>query len=440
MSFSLVPVLEAEYNKGVYPFNTNSGEKTLPEFDVMKDVFKKYAEDLFFADFQSRLGIDYLLNFAQMKVTYEELATTDLSDRLQAVSSICHSKLLAASDRKGELNVSELKTIKDAFANLASVYEKIENPSDDEKAILKDMNLLNQSLPLFIKASKHFVEDVKSFDYQLLDVISSSQAGDSVSNAVISLKELLFSKNSEFSRRAIIPDFGKLAFKDCFPAASNYILSLAKVAHDAKRDLTSDELETLANTMKNLRQKLKVLRYTNLKEFVADKLKNQFNTKMDQSDKLIRDLNGRILAQQEVIKGLESNFSDFKTNINEFLTSDDFKESLVQAVKAREANIEKAKKELTQLICQRDGVETSKGVSTHQNTIIAKKLDEKTVNNLFEKIYVESDVLAQSETLNSLQTLSENPALLGQCAIAYINHLQNEESRLPKGFFANIFG
>jgi len=446
MSFSATNALLAQgttvetifsdnFSDSLLPKDHNSVQNIAANLEIC-DVIEKLGDCLFPKEYESKWGLKLLIRLGNAEFTDEEFEGSNLKDQMQIVSSICHSRLLNASDRGAELNSAEITAIKNAFANLGAVYSKKENPSEAEQKIISDIKVLNESLPCFLQISKAFVGHIKSFQSWIPKLIEKYEVSEEYSKTILYLGDQLFTGTPSCSRNPSPPNLKNVMFDRCFPEVINFISSVAKRASDAKRELSDDELTSISKVLESLSNKMNNFRKANL----INLAKGQLAAKQKYLSSRLTHLNKAIAEKEEELKELKDNLEDYRTSTEPSTQFKDVNSAIERGIKNREQKIDKVGENLA--ILKEDKAKREKSLLNTEGQMV--KFETKTIefanDNFYSKAYMELDIPVQEYTIQSLMTLSKNPEVVANFSLEYISFLEDESNRKPKSWFSTILG
>lgn len=420
------------------------GASSQSQFDInakeaITSVVKEFASQLFDdAQFMSEMGLKLLNSFQSLKVDDQEFTekTTSLEEQLSVVAHLCHSRNLKAHKEKRELTADEKSEISQAFANLSVAHAS-------DKELSAKLAILEEAAPTLTKVSEAYVNYILPFDTQLSELLEGIDLPQNVKDSVVSYRNDFFPESSctRDGLEAIVkaeetPDFATMKYEDCVKAFSNHILHIALEAKNENREMNESEVQAIKDAIKALRRKMGLMR--------ESKIKTDRMIKVEEAlEKTIRDLAQLPIDQKEKtrelsqkITGLETDLRDFNYYTAYVAKFEDMQKAITNGKKRRNKALTAEKRALVDY--------TKECVQRQKDLQHAREAQKKQIEKygseweaFVEKKYadpslIERDIQVQDNMYFRVGFLLENPEVVAQAAMLFIDHLTSKVNRLPQ--------
>lgn len=441
MAFNISQALESSI---AIAFRQGAGSSSQSQInanarDAITQVINEFANQLFNdVEFMNEPALITLAEFQKLKVDEEEFKskTTGLNEQLSTVAYLCHSRNLQAISENRSLTDAEQSEISQAFANLAAAHAS-------EKELAGKLSIIEEAAPVVTKVSEAYVKYIQPFDKQLAELLDEVDLPQHVKKYVVDSRNDIFPEFActRAGLKAIedaseVPNFESLDYAENVNALSNFILHLALMAKNDKRQMNGSEKEAVQAALTAFRGKMDKIHESNTLFKQADEIKKSLNKTSERLAQLPEKQREKTQQFSEKITGLEKALSDYEYRTQSSMDFEDVKRSVEAGKQKREKELEDAKRDFSEftrkcaeLESKLEGMKEKKSQRLQE----AKTRWEAFVNENFETPAIVKGYIDLPEgKLSQFGYIMRYPQVVEQASMLFIDHLTSKVSRLPE--------
>lgn len=441
MSFDISQVLDSSL---AYAYNKSSGSSEQSQINInarqaIRSVFNEFASQLFDdVKFMSEDGIKTLHEFQTIKLDDSEFQnkTTELGEQIEVVAHLCHSRNLQANNENRSLTDAERNEISQAFANIAAAHSS-------DKELSNKLAILAEAAPVVTKVSEVYVKYIRPFDQQLNLLLKEVDFPKNVKDSIDSYRGEFFPESlctreglKAIEEASEKPDFGQMNYEDSVRAFSNHILHLALVAKNEGRQMNDDEVEAVKDAIKALRLKMGVMRMTKINFDRVTASKDAYASTLKSLEQLPVEQKEKTRQMSEKITDMEKGLQEYNYRTKFVAEYPEFERVAKAGRKKRNKELKASKIELKDYtkLCSRKLTELQQSKEVQEKEIEKKEAEWKSfvAKKFADPSLVEHDVKVQDNMYFRIGLIMENPQLMAQTAMLFVEHLTSKVSRLPQ--------